>query len=345
MLSSLGITAGTDTPAGQLVTRLQAICRKGIMIGHQDDPVYGRSWKWDRGRSDVKDICGSYPTVMGFELGALELGEAKNLDGVPFDRMREEIIAQFERGGIVTISWHPYNPVTGKNAWDASGNAVREVLSGGSRHDKFVEWLQTVAGFLNSLVTPDGRKVPVIFRPWHEMNGDWFWWGSKSCTAAEYKQLFAFTYHELTERCKCDNLVWAYSPNTGYDDYLRFYPGSSYVDVLGVDVYDFNHDNATYQHNVEHDLADLQRIGSREGKFIALTETGAQTLPDANWFTQVFWPAASKYAISYVLFWRNAWDNPKELYMSAPGHPTEADFRRFAKKRKTLFVNDIKNIK
>lgn len=79
MLSSLGIKAGSDTPAGQLVARLQAICRQGIMIGHQDDPVYGRSWKWDRDRSDVKDICGSYPAVMGFELGALELGEAKNL--------------------------------------------------------------------------------------------------------------------------------------------------------------------------------------------------------------------------------------------------------------------------
>lgn len=67
-------------------------------------------------------------SVMGFDLGKLELGSKENLDGVPFDRMRSEIVAQHERGGIVTLSWHPWNPVTGENAWDPKGDAVKAVL-------------------------------------------------------------------------------------------------------------------------------------------------------------------------------------------------------------------------
>lgn len=61
--------AGNKTPAQQLIKRLVKLQKKGVMVGHQDDPVYGTTWKWDKGRSDVKDVCGEYPAVMGFELG------------------------------------------------------------------------------------------------------------------------------------------------------------------------------------------------------------------------------------------------------------------------------------
>ena len=63
--------------------------------------VYGQNWKWERGRSDVKEVCGDYPAVMGFELGGIELGHEANIDQVPFDRMRDEIIEQHLRGGCL----------------------------------------------------------------------------------------------------------------------------------------------------------------------------------------------------------------------------------------------------
>lgn len=340
------VTAGnTSTPANQLLKRLKAIQLKGVMVGHQDDPVYGQNWKWERGRSDVKEVCGDYPAVMGFELGGIELGHEANIDQVPFDRMRDEIIEQHLRGGISTLSWHPFNPVTGKNAWDPSGNPVRTLLCGGAQQDKFEQWIGIVANFLNSLKTPNGQKIPVIFRPWHEMNGGWFWWGAESTTPEEFKQLFVTTHQKLTKDYGCDHLVWCYSPNTGFQDYLAQYPGDSYVDILGIDIYDFKHDNATYTKNVKHDLSELTRIGKEKQKLIALTETGAQQLPDANWFTEVFWKAVEPFPISYALFWRNAWDNHKELYMAAPGHLTAPNFKKFYKIEKTLFVNDMKDIK
>lgn len=329
------------SPAAKLLKRLKQIQRNGIMIGHQDATMYGHNWKWDEGRSDVKDITGDYPAVIGFELGALELGDDKNIDKVPFDRMRREIQQQHARGGIITLSWHPFNPVTGSNAWDPSGRPVKEILPGGSQHAKFNTWLQAVAQFLSSLRTPDGKLIPIIFRPWHEMGGTWFWWGSASCTPEEYRQLYRYTHDILTKKYKLNNLVWGFSPNAGDADLLTYYPGDRYVDLLGIDLYDFEANNDKYRAALRHELSRLQQVGQQHRKLIALTETGAQRLPDDNWFTQVFWPTAQQYPISYVLFWRNAWDNPKETYMAYPGSNTEQDFRRLAGEPRTLFLGDI----
>ena len=96
---AMGVNA--NTPAYKLIKRLRTLEKVGIMIGHQDDPVYGRNWKWDVGKSDVLSVTGDYPAVMGFDLGEIELGHKKNLDGVPFDRIRNEIIAQYKRNGII----------------------------------------------------------------------------------------------------------------------------------------------------------------------------------------------------------------------------------------------------
>ncbi len=104
-------------------------------------------------------------SVMGFDLGKLELGSKENLDGVPFDRMRSEIVAQHERGGIVTLSWHPWNPVTGENAWDPKGDAVKAVLDGGEQAGKMQGWLGKVADFINSLQTADGKKYQLSSVP------------------------------------------------------------------------------------------------------------------------------------------------------------------------------------
>ena len=120
------------TIANQLEERLASLQQKGYMAGHQDDPFYGVTWEWEYGRSDVKDITGDYPAVMGFDLGGIEKGDEKNLDSVPFMRIREQLLAHVARGGIVTLSWHPRNPLTGGNAWDVNDTTVvRSILPNG----------------------------------------------------------------------------------------------------------------------------------------------------------------------------------------------------------------------
>ena len=113
-----------------LLERLTLLKQKGYMFGHQDDTFYGLNWEWELNRSDIFETVGDYPAVMGFELGGIEKGDEKNLDDVPFERIREELIKHHERGGIVTISWHPRNPVTGGSAWDVSDhNVVKKILN------------------------------------------------------------------------------------------------------------------------------------------------------------------------------------------------------------------------
>ena len=165
------------TGAELLLERLIALKQKGYMFGHQDDPFYGLTWEWELDRSDILETVGDYPAVMGFDLGGIEMGNEKNLDDVPFTRIREELIKHHERGGIVTISWHPRNPVTEGTAWDVSDNLViHKILNEESVRAKFIQWIIRVGDFLDTLKTEDGKKVPIIFRPWHENNGSWFWW-------------------------------------------------------------------------------------------------------------------------------------------------------------------------
>ena len=95
------IVVNIDTPAMRLADRLTSLQKRGYMAGHQDDPFYGPTWEWEYGRSDIRDLVGDYPAVMGFDLGGIEMGDAKNLDSVPFLRIREQLVAHVERGGIL----------------------------------------------------------------------------------------------------------------------------------------------------------------------------------------------------------------------------------------------------
>lgn len=333
------------TPAAQLESNLIKWQKKGYLVGHQDDPMYGTTWKYTPDMSDVKTVCGDYPALMGFDLGKIELGSDENLDGVPFNRMREEIVNQYNRGGAITLSWHPWNPVTGEKAWDNTGDAVAAILPGGAQHDKFCNWLDTVVQFIKSLKTADGTLVPVIFRPWHEMSGSWFWWGSKSCTVEQYKQLYKMTVQYMRDN-NVDNVLYAFSPNMDPNDtetnFLKYYPGDDYVNIIGVDIYQFDKTGAEFSKNLNNELAMLTKVGKERNKIICLAETGYRNTPDSTWFTHILQPVIDKYPIAYMLLWRNAWDQPEENFGPAPDKSCAADFVKFYKAKKTLFIKDIK---
>ena len=119
-----------QTPAEALLDRLEGLVEDGkIMYGHQDDLMYGHSWKLaddaaEYVQSDVFATCGKYPAVYGMDLGGIEIDSPANLDKNNFDHMRASAVAHHERGGVVTFSWHPRNPLTGGDAWDVSSDQV-----------------------------------------------------------------------------------------------------------------------------------------------------------------------------------------------------------------------------
>ena len=199
------------------------------------------------------------------------------------------------------------NPVTGKDSWDVSDSTVvKSVLPGGVNHDKFMGWLDKVADYLNSIQTSEGIKVPVLFRPWHEHTGSWFWWGQNLCSTEDYKALWRMTYERMQEK-GATQLLYAYSPGTEPKDsveYLERYPGDDIIDLIGVDAYQF--DKEAYVKSLDNALTIMTQVGKAHQKPIAVTETGYETIPDSVWWTQTLMPVIEKYPISYVLVWRNA---------------------------------------
>ena len=336
--------------------RLRVLQEQGCMFGHQDDPFYGIGWAYEPNRSDVLETCGDYPAVMGFELGGIEMGDKKNLDSVPFDLMRREIIAHHQRGGIVTVSWHPRNPLTDTpepqewpagSAWEATDGTVAAILPGGEKHEMFLGWLEHVRVFLLSLRTENGEPVPFIFRPWHENNGAWFWWGATHCTAEEYRALYAMTQDFIVESQKSkveslnSSIVWSYSPNLdgnmSEEKFLQWYPGDERIDLIGLDAYQWGTEE-DFIRLTRADLDMLCAFAKQHSKLIALTECGLIDVTDPTWWHRVLLPILQDYPLSYALVWRNA---EKEHFGPVPGTECGENFRLFHASERTLFLKDI----
>ena len=340
-----------ETPKDQLLNTLSAAVAKGdILYGHQDDLCYGHAWKvedWEADsltRSDVKAVTGKYPAILGLELGGIEMGDKASLDSVDFNLIRKAAITHAQRGGIVTMSWHPRNPLTGGDAWDVtSDQVVKSLLEGGELHDLFMNvWLVRMGDFLESL-----GDIPVIFRPWHENSGSWFWWGARLCTEQEYKDLFRTTWTYLVKDRGLTNLVWCYSPNSGIspDEYMSRYPGDDIVDLMGLDHYEFlapdgaEASGKRFAEELQRSLSFLQALGIGHNKLICLSETGLESIPDLEWWTKVLYPAIADYPIAYALTWRNAHDQAKHFYAPWEGFEGAADFKAFSELEDIKFLD------
>lgn len=326
--------ADSLTAVAELRQRLEEADKSGkVLFGHHDDPVYGHEWCADSGRSDVLETAGDYPAVMSWDLGGLELGNAANLDGVDFGRMRAEVAAQNARGGISTFSWHLYNPVDSSDCWTiGDSTTVARILTDAATGKAFEKDLDYLADFFTSLRDADGEKIAVIFRPWHEHTGNWFWWGRPFCTPEQYRQLWEVTRRGLEKR-GVDNVLYAYSPDriSSEEEYMERYPGDEYVEILGADVYHFNGEKGVegYKTTAANQLAIVRKLADERGKIAAFTETGSEGLPMADWYTSVLLPVLKAQPVSYVVVWRNAHDRPGHFYAPYPGHPAEESFKTF----------------
>ena len=359
ILTALAISAcgAPETETNPIAAALQGAVAEGkYFYGHQDDLMYGHTWNatlegdHSQMRSDVLDVCGSYPAVLGLDLGEIELGGSCNLDGNDFGLMREAAIKHHERGGLITLSWHMRNPRTGSDAWDNSDSlTVASILEGGENHEKLLGWLDAGADFIAGLKDSDGNQIPVIFRPWHEHSGGWFWWGSQTTTPEQYNELWRMTYDYMTRVKGLTGLLWAISPDGkggDFDAWMSRYPGDGYVDIIGLDYYmntGMEPDAAVedYMKVMKGALTSLQKMCEERGKILAVTETGYEGIPHASWWTEVMMKALDGFPVSYVLTWRNASDEEKRdhhFYGPWPGQTSAADFKAFADDDRTIFL-------
>jgi mannan endo-1,4-beta-mannosidase len=342
-----------------LFLNLQHLSRDRVLFGHQDALAYGVEWTDAAERSDVKDVTGSFPAVYGWDASGIERDSKRNIDGVQFARMRDWIEGAYSRGGVITLSWHMNNPASGGNAWDTTA-AVAAILPGGARYDQYRLWLDGFAEYVSTFRAsrPGVRGeqlVPIIFRPFHEMSGGWFWWGAGHCSPDEYKALWRFTVSYLRDTKQVHNLLWAYSPNAqkdgGMSDYFAYYPGDEFVDILGFDDYSTLEPHPGSPDPVAAMRSNLRWLGQQaatRGKVAALTEAGYVTIPDSMWWTSRLLPALAPDSgdahVAYALVWRNAnrvHDRPDHFYAPYPGQASAADFVRFRADPGILFEDEL----
>jgi mannan endo-1,4-beta-mannosidase len=316
--------------------------QKGVMFGHQDDLAYGVGWQYIAGESDVKRVLGQYPAVFGWDLGHIELDSANNLDGVPFEKIRQYIKDVHAMGGVSTITWHLRNPVNGKSAWDVD-SVAKHILIGGYKYALYESWLAKVAGFFNSLKDNKGKAIPVIFRPFHEHNGSWFWWGKKHCSPQEYKLLYQQINQYMSSK-GVHNLLYAYSTDNfpNEEDYLERFPGDNFVDIVGFDTYhrDAPKSNEQFVSNLHRMLTTVENYAKIHHKIVAITETGLEQVTESNWWTNILLKGLHGHKLSYVLVWRNG--RPNHYYAPYPKQISAEDFKVFAENPKIIFQKKVK---
>jgi mannan endo-1,4-beta-mannosidase len=323
---------------------LKQLRGKGFLFGHQDATIMGVNSSIEENLSDVKAITGTYPALYGWEIAGM--GSNMNIDSIPFALIIKRMTEAFNRGGVNTVTWHLNNPVTGGTSWDVFP-AVKEILPDSSRFEYYKTQLKEIAVFFNKLKTTEGTLIPVIFRPFHENNGNWFWWGRRHCTPDEYIKLWRFTVTYLRDSLNVHNLLYAYSPDLfeTSQQYLERYPGDEWVDIMGCENYWDFQSGSTISNGIAR-LRMLVEMASQHKKLAAITECGFSGIPIRNWWTQYLLIPIKKDSltrnISYLMVWRNV--NRKHYYVPFAGQKSAADFRLFEQDTFTYFERDLDNM-
>lgn len=363
------VTRGASDETIALYRNLAKLSGLFVLFGHQNTTAYGVNWQNDNDRSDIKDVTGSYPAIFGWDIGHIEIGSETNLDGIEFSFIREQIQASYQRGAITTLSWHMRDLITAGSAWDKSAS-VAKLVPGGVAHHKLKEALDRFVEFNRSLKveTSEGRTVavPILFRPWHEHNGDWFWWGKGPGRTSEHDfiNLWRFTVDYLRHHKHQNNLIFVFSPDRSRmeleqlpQSYFYGYPGDDYVDVIGLDNYwDLGHkDNpasvAQKQSNFITGLSAIGRIAKAKNKVAALTEGGQETVSQPHFWTEVVLNGLrannDSRGVAYLMVWRNAnREREQRDHYFAPykGHSSEKDFLEFYHHPATLFEQQLPEV-
>lgn len=335
-----------------LFKNLKKLSKKHTLFGHQHATEYGRGWSNESGRSDVKSVTGSHPAVIGVDFSGFS-GRSPEAIAESKEDLRKNVVDTYNRGGVTTIAWHFSNPVSrGGFYWvdSLSLPAVKYIIPGGEAHEKFKDILKGIGEWAHSIKGPDGELVPVIFRPYHEFDGGWFWWGAAHCTPEEFKSLWRFTVSYLKDSLDVHNFLYAFSPDNKFlteEKFLERYPGDEWVDMVGMDNYGDMGRNGRYSlDTAAMKLRIVSDYARKAGKLAAFTETGLESIPNPTWWTESLLKVMEQGGVrlAYVLVWRNDARSETHYYAPHPGHESVPDFMKFYNAPYTLFENDLKNV-
>ncbi len=344
-----------------LFYNLKKLAKTKIAIGQQD--AFNSFYQDNGGDSDIKKNTGSDPALLGSDFIFITDKNNNNQADNWFYQQELNTInnvkSAYAKGVINTFSWHLREPNNENSFYaadmtaDQKATAFKSILPGGTNHEWYKKKLDKVASVFLSLKGANGELIPIIFRPFHEFDGSWFWWGANFCSADDYKKAYQFTVDYLKNTKGVHNVLYAFSPDNSYttaENYLSRYPGDKYVDVLGMDNYgDFDNQGQTGATKANTKLIMIGNLAASKVKIAALTETGYQVTatkaPITDWFSNYLYSAISNtqgydstISISYVMFWNNSKDG---YYVPNGSVSNAADFKTFATKPKSALLNTL----
>ena len=257
----------------------------GLLAGQHSYPLYSDIYM-ERAYHQSGEV--GHPAVFGQDFGYSKPG---SLDGINNrQRVVDNAIKWHDKGAIITLMWHAVPPTTDANYTTWKGeNGIQSKLTdaqwgellkpGTAINLRWQAQVDVIAFFLKQL---QDQNIPVIWRPYHEMNGDWFWWGYKP---GHYQKLFRMLYDRLTNYHHLNNLLWVFNANeigsSNVMDYDKFYPGKDVVDILATDVYSKNYEKGDYEALLK--LADGKPVAWGECGQIPTPEI-AKKQPKMVWF-------------------------------------------------------------
>ncbi len=273
------VTKNASPEARALLQFFYSISGQYILSGQHNYPnVKSRNTQF------AADYIGKTPAIFSADWGFAEDGNSDSY--LARQDIVNEAIRQHQLGSIITICWHAvpptanepvtFQPLPGSDSTKLASvqgrlldQQFKDVLTPGTAlYKHWATQVDSIAVYLKQL---QDARVPVIWRPYHEMNGDWFWWGGRQgeySTARLYRQLFdrMVNHHHL------NNLIWMWSvdrPSTPERKFSNFYPGNNFLDMLALDVYGSDFNQLYYD----------SLLALSKGKPIALGEVGNPPAP------------------------------------------------------------------
>jgi mannan endo-1,4-beta-mannosidase len=264
------------------------------------------------------NYIGKTPVIFGSDWGHAKAGDSDSYLARP--DIVQEAIRQHQLGSVVALCWHAVpptadEPITFRPLPNSDPNALssvqgklldrqfKDVLTPGTA--LYAHWCAQVDAVAVYLKQLQDAHVPVLWRPYHEMNGDWFWWGGRPGdhgTVALYRQLF----DRLVNHHHLNNLIWVWSvdrPSRPGMEHAAYFPDADFVDVLALDVYGSDFAQSYYD----------GLVALSHGKPLALAEVGNPPAPDVL-NRQPRWT----YYMTWAAMVRNTSKKQYDLLMSDP---------------------------
>ncbi|WP_083607122.1 glycosyl hydrolase [Paenibacillus helianthi] len=216
---------------------LSDISGNGILTGQHTQTTVQKELRY------IEEVTGKLPALCGFELLAyspninvekttpecmLEVEENKNTLDNAWDWA-------LGRGGLVTFTWHWFSPfgswAKGFYAENTTFDASKAVIEGTEEYKALLSDMDVMAGILKEFCD---KQIPILWRPFHESEGTWFWWGAKGPEVAA--KLYRIMYDRYTNHHQLNNLIWVWN-----SPLVEGYPGDDVTDVISRDLYPPKH--------------------------------------------------------------------------------------------------------